>query len=141
MLTALTVLAVLVASACTSTQDKKVCFRGGCFTVEAAGTADERARGLMFREKLDRNSGMLFVFDREGVYPFWMKNMLIPVDIVWINQSRDVVYISKNTLPCGMEDCPLVTPDAKATYVLEINAGLADELNLAVGDKAEIQLE
>ena len=56
--------------------------------------------GLMFRENMDSDRGMLFIFEKEGEYPFWMKNTLIPLDIIWINKDKEVVFISENAQPC-----------------------------------------
>lgn len=143
MLAFLAVFSLVVSSACTvdeskQEQESKVCFNNGCITVEIADTNQERANGLMYRETLDKNRGMLFVFEQESIHPFWMKNTLIPLDIVWINSSRDVVYINRDTPPCKAEPCPLVNPGVKALYVLEVNGGVADRLNLSVGERASI---
>jgi uncharacterized membrane protein (UPF0127 family) len=89
----------------------------------------------MFREDLDPNRGMLFIFEEEGVYPFWMKNTLIPLDIIWIDKSKTVVFISKNTLPCEQEPCPTINPRKKAKYVLELCGGTADRIGLKAGDR------
>jgi len=110
--------------------DNLVCFGMHCFSVEIADTNAKRERGLMFRASLEKNKGMLFVFEKEGDYPFWMKNTLIPLDIIWMDQSGQIVYASKNLQPCGGTDCPATDPEVNAKYVLEINAGLMDELGL-----------
>jgi uncharacterized membrane protein (UPF0127 family) len=112
-----------------------VCFRNNCFTVEIAATGEQRERGLMFREHLDKDKGMLFVFDSEGDYPFWMKNTKIPLDMIWMNQNKYVVYIGKNTQPCINDPCQSINPGKNALYVLEVNAGTADALGLKEGDK------
>jgi len=113
----------------------KVCFENYCFDVELAQKAEERARGLMFRESLEEDKGMLFIFEKEGKHSFWMKNTLISLDIIWINKEREVVYIEKNAQPCGEEGCPSINPDKKIKYVLEISGGLTDKINLKIGDK------
>lgn len=112
-----------------------VCIKDNYFYVELAETPSEKARGLMFRKHLDLDKGMLFVFRREGIYPFWMKNTLIPLDIIWINKDKEVVFISKNTPPCRSKDCPPINPGKKAMYVLELNGGIADKIGLVVGDR------
>jgi len=111
----------------------QVCFQQNCFKVEIANDNFERAQGLMNRGKLDQDKGMLFIFDQEGFYPFWMKNTLIPLDIIWLNQEQKVVYIKKQAEPCGQEICLPIIPMGDANYVLEINGGLADKINLKIG--------
>ena len=113
--------------------DFRVCFEKNCFFAELAQAPAERARGLMFRNELPENRGMLFVFKGEGIHSFWMKNTYIPLDIIWISAEKEVVFINKDTPPCG-EECPLIIPDKSALYVLEINAGMADTIGLEIGD-------
>lgn len=115
----------------------KVCFNTNCFDIEIAKTNTQRQEGLMNRESLDKNGGMLFVFDEEGMHSFWMKNTLITLDMIWINQNNEVVFIAENAEPCRTENCPHISPDRKAMYVLEINGGLAKELNVNVGDRVD----
>jgi uncharacterized membrane protein (UPF0127 family) len=117
----------------------KVCFREDCFYVKLAKTPLEKSKGLMFVEDMNKNKGMLFIYDNEDIYSFWMKNTLIPLDIIWINKDYEVVYISKNTQPCN-KTCNQITPNQKAKYVLELNAGITDKINLSVGDKMEFRL-
>ncbi len=119
----------------------QVCFKDSCFTVELAITTQEQTRGLMFREKLDSDKGMLFIFKDEGEYPFWMKNTLIPLDIIWINKNKEVVYISKNTQSCKEDFCPNINPEKNAKYVLEINGGISKEIGLNIGDKIEFEID
>ena len=116
-------------------QIKNVCFNHHCFEVELAKSPEEITQGLMSRESLDPDKGMLFVFSQEGRYSFWMKNTLIPLDIIWVNKKREVVFISENTLPCGESFCPRIDPGQDAKYVLEVNAGLSTQIGLVVGSK------
>jgi len=118
----------------------QVCFKDNCFKVELAKTDEERMQGLMFRKSLEKNRGMLFIFPGEGIYSFWMKDTLIPLDIIWINQNKEVVFISENTQPCKEDPCPLISPDKKAKYVLEINSGISKEIGLKVGDRLEFNI-
>jgi uncharacterized protein len=115
--------------------ENTVCFEKHCFLVKLAIRDDELKQGLMFRKSLDQNRGMLFVFKKEDKYPFWMKNTLIPLDIIWINAEKEVVFINKNTQPCLENYCQSIKPDKNAKYVLEINSGLTDKINLNLGDK------
>jgi len=119
-------------------QQSQVCFRNHCFEVELAVDRDEKIKGLMFREDLNRDKGMLFVYNKEDVYPFWMKNMKFPIDIIWINKEKEVVFISPEAEPCSEEECSIIDPETKAKYVLEIKAGLSKEIGLKKGDKADI---
>lgn len=111
----------------------QLCFDHTCFNIEIADNAQTRAQGLMFRHNLNRNAGMLFMFDIEGIYPFWMKNTLIPLDIIWLDKDKKIVDI-KTALPCTHDPCPSLANSEQALYVLEINAGLSAKLNLHKGD-------
>ena len=113
----------------------QVCLNNSCFIVELAKTAKERSQGLMFREKLNLNKGMLFIFESEREHSFWMKNVLIPLDIIWINKNKEVVFISENNQPCWSDFCPYIIPDEKAKYVLELNGGMVNKIDLKIGDK------
>jgi len=87
--------------------------------VELALTNEERSRGLMFRESLDADAGMLFVFDRPGRYSFWMRNTLIPLSIAFINRDGIIVNIEEME---PLSETP-VSPRGIVLYVLEMNAG------------------
>ena len=119
----------------------QVCFKNYCFDIEIAETSAERSRGLMYKEHLDENKGMLFVFDRESIHVFWMKNTLIPLDIIWINKNKEIVFVKKNAQLCKTENCPTIQPDKEAKYVLEINAGMADKIGLSVGDRLAFEID
>ena len=116
----------------------RVCFKNYCFKVELAKTEKERDRGLMFRKNLDSDKGMLFIYEKEGIYPFWMENTLIPLDIIWIDQNKEVVFINENSQPCQNNyPCPLINLDKNAQYVLEINGGMAEKIGLKIGAKID----
>jgi uncharacterized protein len=131
---------ILLISGCLNMQEQKkirmVCFNENCYAVELAETDAQRQVGLMGRESLDNDRGMLFVYGEDGVYTFWMKNTLMPLDMIWIDGNGTVVRIIKNAEPCGKEYCPSINPNKKARYVLEINSGEADRIGLAEGDKS-----
>lgn len=120
-----------------SKKEIQVCFQNHCFDVELAISTKEKEKGLMFKERLDFDKGMLFVYEEEKEYSFWMKNVFIPLDIIWINKKNDVVFISKNTQPCKESFCQSISPDKNAKYILEINAGLSEEIGLVVGDRID----
>lgn len=105
--------------------------------VEVADHTQERIRGLMFRTSLDENSGMLFVFDKEQQLSFWMKNTLIPLDIIFIGNDLKIVDLKENFQPCMPDaDCEVYTSLAK--YALEVNAGFVRENGIKIGDKIGI---
>lgn len=103
-------------------------------SVEIARTDAERARGLMFREDLAPNEGMLFIFDEVGFYPFWMKNTLIPLDMIWLDPEARVVSIQHSVPPCKADPCPTYPPIADALYVVEVVSGFAKTRGVKVGD-------
>jgi len=102
--------------------------------VELAIEPQEWARGLMYREKLGDHEGMLFISDHEEPRSFWMKNTLIPLDIIFISADREVVRIAERTVPLSEEGIPSGEP---AQYVLEIKGGQASNLGIHIGDKLE----
>ena len=111
----------------------KICFQAFCFEVEIARTAEQRRQGLMFRKSLDENKGMLFDFGKQGRHSFWMKNTLIPLDIIWFDDEHRVAFIKENAQPCVQELCQPISPSELASYVLEINAGMVDKIGLSIG--------
>ncbi len=132
----LLVVALLLLASCASARDD-VCFGDACVTVEIAATADEQSRGLMFRGSLPAAEGMLFRFAQEGTHQFWMKNTLIPLDILWMDAQGRIVHI-ETARPCEAEPCPSFGPTAPTRYVLEVNAGWAEAHGVAVGDIARL---
>ena len=120
-----------------SENTQEVCFNDNCFIVEVADSQSQREAGLIFKESLRLNEGMLFVFDESGNYPFWMKNTLIHLDIIWMDEKFNVVYIKNNALPCESDPCPIIYHEGFAKYVIEINSGLAEKYKIENGTKAE----
>jgi len=117
-------------------ENPRVCIEENCFEVEIAETLVEKSKGLMFREFLGEDKGMLFVYNQEGVYNFWMKNTLIPLDIIWINSDKKIVYIKNGAQPCG-EICESLNPQENAKFILEINGGIVGKLNISIGDSVK----
>ena len=102
------------------------------FNVEVANTIEERRTGLMYRKKLLNNEGMLFIFPSEKIIKLWMKNTYIPLDVIFISESKVIVDIKKN-----MEKLSeiIVKSKVKSKYALEFNAGLINKLDIEIGDK------
>lgn len=117
--------------------DSQVCFEENCFFVELAETEAEKSKGLMFRESLNEEEGMLFIYEEESKYNFWMKSTLISLDIIWIDSNFEVVYIEHNAQPCNDFFCESINPGRDAKYILEINGGKSVEIGLGIGDKVE----
>ena len=92
----------------------------------------------MFRKSLGPNEGMLFVFDQAGFYPFWMKNTLIPLDIIWIDERWRIVSVAESVPPCRADPCPTYPPAGDALYVVEVAAGFARTHRVARGDRLEV---
>jgi uncharacterized membrane protein (UPF0127 family) len=111
------------------------------FTVELAVTPQQRAQGLSGRPGLAPGTGMLFIFESEGLHSFWMKDMRFPLDMVWISAEHAVVDITEDVLPPDpgqtTSDLPTYMPVEPAQYVLEINAGEAESADIRIGDMVE----
>lgn len=108
---------------------------------EVADNDLEREKGLMRREFLEPNRGMLFIFVSENKQSFWMKNTKIPLDIIFISGEQKIVDIKKNFEPCGDGDrlvgeqtCEIYTSRVPAKYALEANAGFVGANAVAIGD-------
>jgi hypothetical protein len=115
--------------------------KGERFTVELVTAPEEQALGLMFRESLPENHGMLFVFPTEATRGFWMKNMRIPLDIFYFDSDLRLVSVAENARPCRVQNCPSYPSARPARYVLELNAGKAAELGVAPGDRLELHID
>lgn len=114
----------------------KVFFADGrAVTAELAVSDAERARGLMFRESLRVDQGMLFVFEEEGIHSFWMKDTWIPLDMIWLDSAKRVIHIEADVPPCREDPCPSYGPMIPARYVLELKAGGAAEYGIKLRDR------
>jgi uncharacterized protein len=102
------------------------------FTVEIADNDEERARGLMFRKELPAGRGMLFEFKPEQEVAFWMKNTIIPLDMIFIRGDGTIRRIVAQTTPLSLEQIPSEGP---VRAVLEVAAGTTEKLGIAPGDK------
>jgi len=100
--------------------------------VSVAETPEARVRGLSGRTSLASNEGMLFIFDTAAKYGFWMKDMLFSIDILWLSDTGEVVYMEESILPATYPD--VFAPNVPARYVLELPAGFAEAYSVKVGD-------
>lgn len=106
--------------------------------VELATNDETRAQGLMYRDALPEGTGMLFLFARDDEYPFWMKNTLIPLDMIWITSDHRIAAVTHDVPPCKADPCPSYPPNAISRYVLEVAAGQARKHGLKAGDPVKI---
>ncbi len=110
----------------------QIILNGKAFSVEVADTQVAQVRGLSGHKPLTPDEGMLFVFPKAGNYGFWMKDMTFPLDIIWFDSDFKVVHIEKVITP---ETYPKIFyPDTDSQYVLEVNAGISDLINLKLGE-------
>ena len=100
--------------------------------IEVANTDAERMQGLSGRNGLEENEGLLFVFDNEGYYGFWMKDMKFPIDMVWLDKNKQIIYIENNVSPATYPQ--VFNPPTPSLYVLEVSAGFLSKNNIKIGD-------
>lgn len=126
---------ILLFISCTS---KKIdlTIDGHLFSVEVAQTFDERAKGLMRRNSMSQNEGMLFVFEKEQKLSFWMKNTKIPLSIAYINKAGEIKEIY-DMEPFSLKPVPSIY---SCMYALEVNQGRFEELGIEVGDLIEFDI-
>ncbi len=139
--TAFAVLSIvlLAAAACAQgsmmpTSELKIASKSGerVFTVELAATPEDRTRGLMFRRKLDADAGMLFDFETDAPVAMWMKNTLIPLDMLFIDAGGRIVNIHQRAVPGSLASIPSAGP---VRAVLELNGGTVARLKIRPGDR------
>lgn len=110
-------------------------------TAELAVTIEERQRGLMFRESIASDQGMLFIFEEEGIHSFWMMNVKFPIDILWLDREKRIVHIEYSAPPCKKMPCPSYEPKLPSMYVLELKAGGLKENQLKLYDRIDFILK
>jgi uncharacterized membrane protein (UPF0127 family) len=98
---------------------------GARLQLEVAVTDQQKRAGLMNREKLAPDAGMVFVFDRDGMPRFWMKSTLIPLDVIWVSASGEVVEVRAELQPCTVDPCTQYAPQKPARAALLVNAGFS----------------
>lgn len=128
----LCLIALTALTACAS-DSPYVVLEGERFVVDIADDNDERTRGLMFVEDMPDSKGMLFIFPNEQPRSFWMKNTKIPLDIFYFDEQLKLVSVSENARPCRTAQCSNYPSTGPAKYVLELNAGKAEELGATAG--------
>ena len=114
---------------------------GAIIHAELANTPQKRAEGLMYRTHLAPDRGMLFTFSQAEAWVFWMKNTKISLDLIWINEKKQIIHIEQNVPICTRTDdsCPQYRPNEGALYVLELAGGRAESLKLQRGSKLQFQ--
>ncbi len=105
---------------------------------EIADSPEEITTGLMFRQSLGKNEGMLFVFPGSAVRNFWMKNTIIPLDMIFIAENGTITKI-QYAVPCSSDPCPLYSSEKPAKYVLEVNGNFTAENGIEEGNPAVIK--
>jgi uncharacterized membrane protein (UPF0127 family) len=118
-------LVLAIAAAVPSATPACVVPNGTRVRLELALTNEEKQLGLMFRDSLPADRGMLFIFESDGPLQFWMKNTFIPLDFVWVSASGQVLDVRANVQPCRADPCPGYDSSKPARAVLEVNAGFA----------------
>ena len=106
---------------------------GAVYVIELALTPEQQEQGLMFRESLPEKTGMLYVFPETAPHHFWMKNTMIPLDMIWMDAAGTVLFVSADTPPCKADPCATYGPGFPAKSVLELAGGMAVKEGVTVG--------
>lgn len=126
---------LLLFAGCANAGAPWVELSGQRYSVEIADDDAERSRGLMFRDEMPADHGMLFIHEGEQPLAYWMKNTRIALDILYFDDELKLVSQQRDVPPCTMGDrCPPYASDAPARYVLELNAGQAQKIGLRDGE-------
>jgi uncharacterized membrane protein (UPF0127 family) len=130
------IVSIFLAGCASASSTPWVELKGKRFVVEIADDPAERERGLMFRDEMDADHGMLFIHDTEAPQAYWMKNTKIPLDILYFDHQRKLVSAQLRVPPCSLGDrCPPYPSEGSALYVLELNAGTAEAIGAKDGDE------
>lgn len=132
------ILCVMFLTSCVTAQEPQVCFDKKCVNVIIAQTDAQVRQGLSGHALLETDHGMLFVFETEGIYKFWMHAMTFSLDIIWLDRNGKVVHIEENLSPCTKEACPKFSSKEPALYVLEVVSGYVKENKLSMGMMARL---
>jgi len=142
----ITILIVFIISGCTSdpitTSQSILTIRTESgkvnINVEISDTGQKIQQGLMYRESLDEDSGMLFIFQNEKPVSFWMKNTKIPLDMMFVSADGIINEIKVNVQPCLSDPCTTYPSKHPTKYVIEVNAGFSEKSNIQVGDRLDL---
>lgn len=138
---ALPALLILAASALAAPAELPLKLPSGrTLTAELMVRPEDRQMGLMFRPSLPADRALLFAFDGLDFHGIWMKNCRFPIDIVWLDEERQVVHVVEAAPPCAKEPCAVYQTMQRALYVVEMNAGQARREKVAVGSRLEFTL-
>ncbi len=111
-------------------------YRNRKIKVDIADTLLKQSIGLMYRETLKRNTGMLFILRHESALGIWMLNMKFSIDIIWLDRDSRVIHIVEYAAPCSsLRQCPIYRPLSPAKYVLEMAGGAAKSLGIGRGSR------
>ncbi|MGA9343035.1 MAG: DUF192 domain-containing protein [Rhodanobacteraceae bacterium] len=137
-------LAILISTSASATSENPlpstvVEIDGHRLTAELAESDSARERGLMYREHMAPDHGMLFVFPDSAMRVFWMKNTKIALDMLFFDDQRKLISVQRRVPPCRSDPCPLYPSAGPARYVLELNGGQAEKLDVKPGDQLHIQ--
>lgn len=116
----------------------KAMMGGEVIQLEVAKTPDQQMTGLMYRTALPQNQGMLFVFEQPQAVRFWMKNVKISLDMIFLKDG-EIKAIASNVPPCSSEPCPTYGPNTPIEQVIELRGGRATDLKLKKGDRITIE--
>lgn len=130
---------LLLSFGASAASSPAVVLHGQRFSTEFATTDDSRAMGFMNRTSIPGDHSMLFVFADDEPRSFWMKNTLVPLDILYFDKSLKLVAMQLNAQPCKADPCSVYPSGEKdARYVLELNGGVAGKLGLKLGDALKV---
>ena len=117
---------------------KPVEFKGGTAYLRIVDTVEARSQGLSGVKKLAPDEGMLFDFQQDDKWGIWMKDMSIPIDIIWLNKNKEVIYIVRDAQP-SLSTSKIFTPQKAARYVIELNSGAASRYMVNIGDMVRFE--
>lgn len=134
------ILAAAIAFVVSNFQPRtEVRLNAGVFHLKLAADEPSRTLGLSGVEELRGNEGLLMVFDSDDTWGIWMKDMKIPIDIIWLDSTKKVVYTVKNAGP-ELSTEKIFQPKTKARYVIELKAGSVQQYNIKAGDTAQFTI-